>query len=124
MSRKANPSSQYKVSIHMNNGYRYASTQPFRLDPKSGKKIYRHVHWGTVDENNKFVPGIHYFTASIEERSKLIFPQSWDLSETSKLSGARNKGKPATVSQDENRLYGDTWLLEQIAGIALAFERI
>ena len=29
MSRKADPNSQYRVSIHMNNGYRYASTQPY-----------------------------------------------------------------------------------------------
>ena len=37
------------------------------------------------------------------------------MSEVKKLSGAREKGRPAIETQDENRLYGDIWLLEQIA---------
>lgn len=46
-----------------------------------------------------------------------LFSESWDLSEIHKLSGARGRGRPAIESQDENRLYGDIWLLEQIAEI-------
>lgn len=117
MPRKADPNSQYKVSIHLNNGYRYASTQPFVINPDTGKKSYHHIHWGIVDDNNKFIPGKNYLVASISERSRLIFPESWDLSEIKKLSGAREKGRPAIESQDENRLYGDIWLLEQIAEV-------
>lgn len=117
MPRKADPNSQYRVSIHMNNGYRYASTQPFQINPETGKKVYRHIHWGTVDENNKFIPGRNYLVASLAERAKLIFPESWDLSEIKKLSGAREKGRPAIESQDENRLYGDIWLLDKIADV-------
>lgn len=117
MPRKADPNSQYKVSIHLNNGYRYASTQPYVVNPDTGRKSYHHIHWGTVDENNKFIPGKNYLVASISERSRLIFPESWDLSEIKKLSGARSKGRPAVESQDENRLYGDIWLLEQIAEV-------
>lgn len=117
MPRKADPNSQYRVSIHMNNGYRYASTQPFQINPKTGKKVYRHIHWGTVDENNKFIPGKNYLVASLAERAKLIFPESWDLSEIKKLSGAREKGRPAIESQDENRLYRDIWLLDKIADV-------
>ena len=115
MARKADPNSQYKVSIHLNNGYRYASTQPYQIDPDTGKKSYHHIHWGRVDESNKFIPGKNYLVASIAERGKLIFPEDWDLSEIKKLSGAREKGRPAIESQNENRLYGDIWLLEQIA---------
>lgn len=115
MARKADPNSQYKVSIHLNNGYRYASTQPYQIDPDTGKKSYHHIHWGRLDENNKFIPGKNYLVASIAERGKLIFPREWDLSEIKKLSGAREKGRPAIESQNENRLYGDIWLLEQIA---------
>ena len=73
------------------------------------------IHWGRVDDDNKFIPGKNYLVASITERSKLIFPEDWDLSEIKKLSGAREKGRPAIESQNENRLYGDIWLLEQIA---------
>ena len=49
MARKADPDSQYRVSIHLNNGYRYASTQPYQIDPDTGKKSYHHIHWGRVD---------------------------------------------------------------------------
>lgn len=115
MPRKTDPNSQYRVSIHLNNGYRYASTQPFQVDPDTGKKTYHHIHWGTVDDNDKFIPGKNYLLAPLTERAKLIFPDTWDLSEIKKLSGARAKGRPAIESQDENRLYGDIWLLEKVA---------
>ena len=39
MSRRTDPNSQYKVAIHAINGYRYASTQPFQVDPETGKKV-------------------------------------------------------------------------------------
>lgn len=38
MSRRTDPNSQYRVAIHAINGYRYASTQPFQVDPETGKK--------------------------------------------------------------------------------------
>ena len=117
MARKSNPVNQYKVSIHLINGYRYASTQPCVVDPNTDKKKYRHIHWGTVDDTNKFIPGKNYLLAPLSERAKLVFPEGWDLSETKKLSGARDKGRPAIETQDENRLYGDIWLLEQIAEV-------
>ena len=115
MGRHADTTAQYRVSIHANGGYRYASTQPAVVDSETGEKRYRRVHWGTVDENLKFIPGKQYIIASPEERKKLIFPEGWDLSEAEKLSGRRKQGRPAIEGQDENRLYGDIWLLEQIA---------
>lgn len=115
MGRTSNPSAQYRVSIHLNGGYKYASTQPARIDPETGDKSYRRVHWGTLDDNLRFIPGKQYIVASPEERRKLIFPEDWDLSEIDKLSGRRKQGRPAIEGQDENRLYGDIWLLEQIA---------
>ena len=115
MPRKPDPDAPYRVAIHVDKGYRYASTQPAIVDPNTGKRSYRRVHWGTVDDNNRFVPGKAYLFAPIEERSKLIFPKDWDLSEIEKLSGNRRRGRPVIESQDENRLYGDIWLLEQTA---------
>ncbi|MCQ2501859.1 MAG: transposase [Lachnospiraceae bacterium] len=115
MSRKPDPEAQYRIAIHVDKGYRYASTQPAFVDPESGKRAYRRIHWGTVDDNNRFIPGKAYIFASIEERSKLIFPKDWDLSEIEKLSGNRKPGRPIIESQDDNRLYGDIWLLEKIA---------
>ena len=115
MPRKPDPEAQYRISVHIDKGYRYASTQPAQVDPETGRRTYRRIHWGTVDENNRFIPGKSYIFASLEERSKLIFPEGWDLSETEKLSGKRKPGRPVVESQDENRLYGDIWLLEKIA---------
>ena len=114
MPRKPDPDAPYRVAIHIDKGYRYASTQPATVDPNTGKRKYRRIHWGTVDDNNRFVPGRAYLFAPVEERSKLIFPEGWDLSEIEKLSGNRKRGRPVIESQDENRLYGDIWLLEQI----------
>lgn len=87
MGRKVNPASMYRVSIHKTNGYMYASTQPAVFNEKIGKNAHCHVHWGVVDKNLKFYPGKNYFYADIEERSKLIFPQEWDLSELSRFYG-------------------------------------
>ena len=115
MPRKPDPDAPYRVAIHIDKGYRNASTQPAIVDTNTGKRSYRRIHWGTVDDNNRFVPGKAYLFAPIEERSKLIFPEGWDLSEIEKLSGNRRRGRPVIESQDENRLYGDIWLLEQIA---------
>jgi hypothetical protein len=115
MARPVDPNAQYRVKPHVNNGYTYASTQPSYVDPETGKKKYRYIHWGSVDENLKFIPNTQFFLATPEERSRLIFPERWDMSEAEKLTGLRKQGRPAYDGKDRNRLYGDIWLLEQIA---------
>jgi hypothetical protein len=65
--------------------------------------------------------------ATPEERSQLIFPDEWDMSEAEKLTGLRKPGRPAYDGKDQSRLYGDIWLLEQIAdktGIRQDLERV
>ena len=114
MGRPPKPDSGYHVSIHKVGNYQYASTQPSSVG-EGGKKSYRHIHWGRLDENMKFIPGTEFILASPAERAKLIFPEDWDLSELSKLSGARKQGRPAYDGADQNRLYGAVWLLEQVA---------
>ncbi|MHC1691647.1 MAG: transposase [Sphaerochaetaceae bacterium] len=106
---------KFRVSVHINNGYRYACTQPWTIDAGTGKKKYRQVYWGQVDENLKFLPNAKYIYASDAEKDLLDFPPEWDLSEIHKLSGARSKGRPAYDGTDVNRFYGDIWLLEQVA---------
>ena len=117
MARPLDPNAKYRISIHNIGGYRYASTQPAYFDTETGKTKHKRIHWGTIDENNKFIPGSKYIFAPIEERAKLVFPEDWDMSELEKLSGGRKPGRPVIESQDENRLYGDIWLMEQIADI-------
>ena len=101
----------------MNNGYRYASTQPLVVDPDrtSGRNKHRRIHWGTVDENNKFHPNNTFLYADVSERRKLIFPDDWDMSEVASLPSERKAGRPSSGDEDSNKLYGDIWLLEQIA---------
>ena len=117
MARQAEESTTYKVKIHVNNGYRYASTQPLVVDPDrtSGRNRHKRIHWGTVDENNKFHPNKTFLYADLFERRKLIFPEDWDLSEVSALPSERKAGRPSSGDDDSNKLYGDIWLLEQIA---------
>ena len=115
MTRTANPSSRYNVHIHKVNGYLYASTQVPSVNEVTGKKTYKRIIWGTITTEKMFIPGNQYYLASHEERLKLNFPSDWDISETKKLSGNRNPGRPSIEGQDENRLYGHIWLLEQIA---------
>ena len=118
MARRAEESTTYKVKIHLNNGYRYASTQPLVVDPErtSGRNRHRRIHWGTVDEDNKFHPNKTYLYADVSERRKLIFPDDWDMSEVASLPSERKAGRPSCDDDDSNKLYGDIWLLEQIAG--------
>ena len=39
MARTADTATTYKVKIHTNNGYRYASTQPLIVDPERSSGI-------------------------------------------------------------------------------------
>ena len=76
---------QYRVSVHKSGGYRYASTQPTKVNPNTKQKECRHIHWGSLTENNKFYPNMNYFNATPEERAQLVFPADWDLSELEHL---------------------------------------
>ena len=114
MGRQPDPDAQYRIKPHITNGYAYASTQPPYIDPDTGKRKYRYIHWGTVDVNRKFIPGPAFYLASPEERERLIFPDNWDMSEAKKLTGLRKPGRPEYSEECHNRLYGDVWLLEQV----------
>ena len=115
MSRPIDPNTQYKVKLHVNNVYSYASTQPPYTDPETGKKKYRRIHWGSVDKNLKFTPSSRFFLASPEERAKLMFPEKWDMSEAERLVEQNKKEVPISTGKYQNRLYGDVWFLEQVA---------
>jgi len=115
LSRPVDPAAQYRVKPHVTHGYTYASTRSPYIDLDTGKKKYPYIHWGTVDEKMRFMPGSPFFQASPEERSKLIFPESWDMSEAEKLTGLRKPGRLEYSGECHNRLYGDVWLLEQVA---------
>ncbi len=114
MARPAKTDSIYRIAIHKNGGYMYATTHPYKVT-EGGKRKYSCLHWGTVTDDLKFIPGRQYLYAPLEERAKLIFPEGWDLSEIDKLQSDRKQGRPAYEGADVNRFYGDVWLLEQVA---------
>lgn len=114
MARPTKEDSIYRLSPHKNGDYMYASTHPYTLTD-DGRRKYRLQHWGTLTPDLKFIPGKQYLYASTEDRSKLIFPPEWDLSELDKLASNRRAGRVAHEGEDFNRLYGDIWLLERVA---------
>lgn len=112
--RPAKSDTIYKMQVHVNGTHRYASTQPYTIG-EDGKKHYAHKHWGTLDENLRFHPNTTYLYASIEERSKLIFPKEWDLSELEDLDSNRKRGCVVYEAGDVDRMYGATWFLDRVA---------
>lgn len=115
MARPISAETANKVTLHVNGGYRYASTRPRVVNETTGKNTNKSIHWGSVTEDMRFIPNQRYIYASPEERGKLVFPEDWDLSEIKKLSSNRGPGRPPSGEDDKNRLYGSTWLMEQIA---------
>ena len=112
--RPTNADTAYKIIVHANGKYRYASTKQYTLG-EDGKKTYSYKHWGTVDDKNKFHPGQNFFLAPPAERRKLIFPSGWDLSGASGLSEKKPRGRVAYEADDVDRQYGATWFLDQVA---------
>ena len=111
--RPAKQETPYKIIVHTNGGRRYASTK-IAVEGKDGKRQFRHKHWGSLDENNRFHPNTTYFNASPSERKKLIFPKDWDLSEA-KGRGEDPRGRVAYEKEDVDRQYGATWFLDKVA---------
>ncbi len=113
MPRPVNPETAYRFVAHVTHGHAYASVQCL-VTGKDGKRVRRHRHYGVL-EDNRFMPWAEFLALAPEERAKFIFPKEWDLSFLEKLSGMRGPGRPILDGEAQNRLYGDVWLLEQIA---------
>lgn len=97
----------HQMKLHKNGKYIYASTQPFTGVDDSGKRNYKRLHWGTLDENLKFIPNDDFLALSKKEKGKFIFPENWDISSIYSEHGKM-------LEQSYNKLYGETWLLENI----------
>ena len=112
--RPANADTAYKIIVHANGKYRYASTKQYTIG-EDGKKIYSYKHWGSVDDQGKFHPGQNWFLAPPAERRKLIFPSGWDLSGASGLTEKKPRGRVVYEADDVDRQYGATWFLDRVA---------
>lgn len=112
MARIVDPDSDYRVSIHINRGYRYASTQPRAVNPKTGRETRLRLHWGTVDKELKFTPGSRYWLTPPKVRARLIFPKEWDISAIYDAP-AHLPGRQGAEAYEDGLLYGDIWLCER-----------
>ena len=115
MARPTNEDTAFKVTLHVNGAYRYATLRPRVTNDSTGRRMNKSIHLGTVTEDKKFIPNKVYMYMGMEERRKLIFPKDWDLSEADRLPGNRKAGRPAYKGEERNSLYGDVWLMEQVA---------
>ena len=113
MARTTNPDSVYRVSIHKNGGHTYAATHPYTVDG-NGKRKYSVVHWGTVTDDLRFVPGKRFLQAPEEVRRSLIFPEAWDLSAIEGGASANAAHALPFREGDAGKAFGDIWLLERI----------
>lgn len=109
-SKKETP---YRIIVHTNGGRRYASTK-VAVVGSDGKKQYRHKHWGSLDDENRFHPNTTYFNTSPTERARLIFPEGWILDEATGR-GEDRRGRVEYSKDDVDRQYGPTWLLDRVA---------
>ena len=93
MSRKMDPNTRYRVRIHKDRNYTYASVQETAVSPKTGKKYPRTKNLGTLNANMVFVPNATFRMMPVEERSKYIFPDGWDISRAITLNApTRSEG--------------------------------
>ena len=115
MARPISDETAHKVTLHINNGYRYATLRPRVTNEATGKRMNKSIHLGTVTESLKFIPGKAYLYMPPAERKQLVFPQGWDLSELDSLPSTRKAGRPTYNGDAPNRLYGDVWLMERVA---------
>ena len=60
MARPISADTANKVTLHINGGYRYASTRPRVVNEATGKNTNKSIHWGTVTEDLKFIPNQRY----------------------------------------------------------------
>lgn len=97
MSRKVDPMTRYRVRIHKDRNYTYASVQEPTVNPKTGKKYPKTINLGTLDENFVFIPNATFRLLPVEEKAKYIFPNGWDISKIESLNLA--PGKKDTLSE-------------------------
>ena len=64
--RKIDPNSKYKIIEHISNKYCYAATVN---TVQRGDKSYRQcLHWGTLDNNNKFKQNLNFSLLPLENK--------------------------------------------------------
>ena len=73
-----------KIHLHArrNGNSRYASSN--EAYEKDGTRRYRVIDWGTLDENDRFLPAKR-FLYEHGKWERFVFPEGWDLSKLEEL---------------------------------------
>lgn len=106
MARPARKDGKINVTLHLDKGHRYASTQPYVIDPVTGRKKYSRVHWGTVTEALVFHPNFK-LENSPKVWDTLSFPPEWDVSKMEQLRTGLKQGGAKVVYVDLSHSLAD-----------------
>lgn len=107
MPRTRDPEAPYRLKWHDDKGYRYAFVLRYNEQNKRRKVLL-----GTLSEDFVFEPNKEYRLMPIEERRKLIFPPTWDISSVTRSDiGSLNPAQEVSIqnpatgdsSEDENQ---------------------
>lgn len=103
-----------KIHLHSrrNGSSTYASAN--EAYDNNGRRSYRIVDWGTMEDGNIFVPNKRFIYAN-DSWDAFVFPQDWDLSKFDELKKKYKPGRPAYTKEDRSLLYGSVWFLTEIA---------
>lgn len=98
MGRKADPLSTYRVFLHKDKQYRYAATQEHVENTQGKNTRFKITHWGTVSDKLVFTPNAKYRLSDVEERLKLIFPDTWDISAAMAMNSVGKSPDPIILT--------------------------
>ena len=117
MARPKRADGKTKIQLFVTNGYRYAISQDSVRNPETGKYSHPKVTYGTVTEDERFIPNKRFLELSTEERKRLAFPFGWNLDsiDAAPLLPAETRGRPSYTGESRSLLYGSTLFFEKVA---------
>jgi hypothetical protein len=118
MARPRRADGKTKIQLFVTNGYRYAISQGSIRDPETGKYSHPKITYGTVTDDDRFLPNQRFLEMSTEERKRLAFPFEWNLDaiDAAPLPPAETRGRPSYTGESRSLLYGSVLFLEKVAG--------
>ena len=113
MARPRRDDNKIYLHVRRNGKSTYASAN--EAYDNNGRRSYRIVDWGTMEDGTVFVPNKRFIYAR-DSWDAFVFPEGWDLCRFEELKSKYKPGRPAYTRKDRSLLYGSVWLLTEIAG--------
>ena len=116
MGRPGKAARPYEMRVHRTRGYTYAATVDYLPAAAGHAARYRWRHWGTLDGRMRFTPNASFMLLAPEERGRMVFPETWDVSALQPLVTTPGPVRPACGGgAGSGRFCGDAWLCRQLA---------